>query len=430
MEQNIYVAVDLGANKIRMMAATRNNEDKLHIISFEQDQPQSNSIKNGAIHNVENVAWHINDLAKKTTNRMDGLKEEVDSVYLPINGRTLRTQHYRADRRFSAATKITRNDLNSLRQEALNQQQEGKTIISVSCEECLVDGEITHNPEGAVCQHIEMNYLIAYAAESIQQNIADCMQSITINGKGNIPAPAAIAMAVTSDEERKEGCAVINFGSETTTLAVFESGYLRHMAVIPFGGKHITSDLMHLNLTQEEADTLKRKFGSPIIRDTEEKLNIKGRAGSNDKHVQLKQVYSIIEARMSEIVTLCMGEIEVSGYLDKLPRGIIATGGGTMIKDFFGFMKQKTGMDVRPGSHTANLDEESAMRYSNTEYALLIGTLMQATEPCTHNTSERPATGNEKKKGGFFTKKMEKVLVLFGGNENAIEDEEAENTSK
>lgn len=171
-----------------------------------------------------------------------------------------------------------------------------------------------------MCQHIEMNYLIAYAAESIQQNIADCMQSITINGKGNIPAPAAIAMAVTSDEERKEGCAVINFGSETTTLAVFESGYLRHMAVIPFGGKHITSDLMHLNLTQEEADTLKRKFGSPIIRDTEEKLNIKGRAGSNDKHVQLKQVYSIIEARMSEIVTLCMGEIEVSGYLDKLPR--------------------------------------------------------------------------------------------------------------
>lgn len=35
-----------------------------------------------------------------------------------------------------------------------------------------------------------------------------------------------------------------------------------------------------------------------------------------------------------------------------------------------------------------------------------------------------------KRKKAFFTKKMEKVLVLFGGNENAIEDEEAENTSK
>ena len=90
----------------------------------------------------------------------------------------------------------------------------------------------------------------------------------------------------------------------------------------------------------------------------------------------------IIRARLAEIVMLCMEEVKRSGYAEQLRAGIVVTGGASRIADFEQFLAQETGMSIRFGSFVHYLDVKSAEKYSDTEYTLLVGLLLNATEVC------------------------------------------------
>lgn len=420
MEQEIYVAVDLGNSQMRMMAASKDEEGKLNILGIETAKPKDETIQNGIIKNSSEVAWSINDLAIKLTNKLNN-GQDINGLYISVNGRTLRTIRGKVQRTFESPTEITRNDLNSLKQELYSKKIEGKDIYGVTNEEYVIDGDIVRNPEGMLCRNIEANYLIVYARNDIRISIDKCFDRIAQNKMDEIPAPMAIAAAVTSADDKQLGCAVLNFGAATTTVAVYQDNYLRHMAIIPFGSNHITSDLKYLNLSFDKAEKIKCQLGTPIANEQSALTThtIKGKAGEEDRKIKSSDMISIIEARLSEIVTLCMNEIKRSGYIDRLQAGIIVTGGGSKMKDFIPFMRQKTQMDVRFGSHTDLLSASTPAEYQATEYSLLVGLLHLADKPCTSTPQpdNKPIRPKTKEKGWGS-----KILNLFNGDENSIED--------
>jgi cell division ATPase FtsA len=60
----------------------------------------------------------------------------------------------------------------------------------------------------------------------------------------------------------------------------------------------------------------------------------------------------------------------------------VVTGGASRMADFEQFLAQETGMPIRFGSFAHYLDAESVDKYSDTEYTLLVGLLLNATEEC------------------------------------------------
>ena len=56
------------------------------------------------------------------------------------------------------------------------------------------------------------------------------------------PLAAGCSMRLSKDE-KELGVALLDIGGGSTTLAVFEQGYLKHTSVIPVGGDMITKDL-------------------------------------------------------------------------------------------------------------------------------------------------------------------------------------------
>ncbi|MGE5424471.1 MAG: cell division FtsA domain-containing protein, partial [Syntrophothermus sp.] len=121
----------------------------------------------------------------------------------------------------------------------------------------------------------------------------------------------------------------------TTDIAIFQEGIIRHTAVIPLGGEIITEDIKEgCSIIKKHAEELKVKFGSALASENreEEIVAIPGLRGRPPKEISIRNLASIIQARMEEIIEYVYYEIKNSGYEKKLIGGIVLTGGGAQLK--------------------------------------------------------------------------------------------------
>jgi cell division protein FtsA len=113
---------------------------------------------------------------------------------------------------------------------------------------------------------------------------------------------------------------------------------------------------------QRQAEMLKVKFGSALASESKENevVCIPGLKGREPKEITLRNLASIIQARMEEIIELVNLEIRNSGYEKKLIGGIVVTGGGSQLKHLTQLIEYLTGMDARigyPTEHLANTND-------------------------------------------------------------------------
>ena len=388
----MFVSVDLGNSRIMMMAAERQEDGTLKVLALETEETPAECIQHGIVKKPAELASLLSSMAKKMENRLENLlgkKYDVNSFYTAVNGRSLRSLRGHVSRSFSTSTEITFGELSILRNDLRDKINTERAIYSITNEEYLVDGEYVRDPNGIVCREIGANYLIVLGRSDIRDNLQKCIDRVQLTDV-NIDglAPLAMSDAVLSAEDKSEGVVHINFGAGTTSVVVYQNGYLRHVAVVPFGGKHITNDLANeacgLNLSLTEAELFKMKYGSPIASPDGKDLRIKipSKPGSEPRIILKSEMTKVINARLAEIVTLCTDEIERSGYAEQLRAGVVVTGGASRIADFKEFLAQKIGMSVRLGVFSHHLDIESVEKYSNTEYTLLVGLLLNATDEC------------------------------------------------
>ena len=70
----------------------------------------------------------------------------------------------------------------------------------------------------------------------------------------------ALSDIVLSDSEKSSGCAMVDMGAETTTVAVYKNKLLRHVAVLPLGSANVNRDITSLQIEDEEAEQLKLQY--------------------------------------------------------------------------------------------------------------------------------------------------------------------------
>lgn len=405
----MFVSVDLGNTHIMMMAAERHENGTLKVLALETEETPSDCIQHGIVKKPADLAMSLSSMAKRLENRLEikfGKKFDVNRFYIAVNGRSLRSIRDNVEHKYSISTEITAGELSLLRNELQNKIDTDKSIYSITNEEYIVDGEHVRNPNGILCREILANFLIVLGRTDIYDNLKKCIDRVQLTDvNSDALAHLVMANAVLTNDDKLEGVVHMNFGATTTTVVVYQNGYLRHVAVVPFGGKHITNDLANedceLNISTIEAELLKVQKGTPIDDLGANDVNFKmpSKPGSESRIVSKRKMIKIIRARLAEIVELCMNEVTRSGYKDQLRAGIVVTGGASRLSDFQPFLEQETDMPVRFGSFAHYLDDESVESYSDTEYTLLIGLLLSATEECvservikTEKEPEQPVT--------------------------------------
>ena len=222
----------------------------------------------------------------------------------------------------------------------------------------------------------------------------------------------AAAEAVITGRQRENGVGVINFGGNTTSLAVYDEGELQFVTVIPMGSNDVTRDLATiLAATPELAEEVKLRYADCQFGEGKD-VTIKHR---NDEYVfARKEINEVVEARLDEIFEEVHNRLKAVGYDRRLPEGLVMVGGGARMKNLDLYVRSKLGMAVRIGE-ILPIVSSSAPEVLKIDYATAIGLMMRDMSEREFRESSHGKRGHG---GGFKLRKggpgiLAKISKLF-----------------
>ncbi len=377
MESEIIVGLDIGTTKIAAIVGRRNELNKIEILGY--GRSESIGVRRGVITNIENTVQSIQAAVKEAEAR-SGVT--IRTVNVGIAGQHIRSIQHRGNMiRRNPDVEISQDDLDTLTSSMYNlAMNPGEKIIDVIPQEYTIDGEPGFKePKGTMGHQIEANFHIITGQTSAAMNILKCIQKAGFNVENLILEPLASSESVLSDDEKEAGVVLVDIGGGTTDIAIFLDGIIRHTAVIPFGGDIITEDIKAgCAIIKKHAEDLKVKFGSALARENknEEVVAIPGLRGRPPKEITLRNLASIIQARMEEIIEYVYQEIKTTGLEKRLIGGIVLTGGGAMLKHIEQLTQFMTAMDTRIGYPNEHLASTVPEEITSPMYATGIGLVM------------------------------------------------------
>jgi cell division protein FtsA len=409
--KTIVVGLDIGTTKIACLVGTKNEHGKIEIISM--GKSESLGVSRGIVSNIEKTVQSIKAAVEEAQNRVDA-DLIIRIVNVGIAGQHIKSlQHRGIYTRSSTENEISQKDVDALIEDMYKLvMQPGEEIIHVLPQEYIVDNETgILDPIGMSGRRLEANFHIITGHINAAMNINKCVQKAGLEVKDIILEPIASADAVLNFEEKEAGVVLVDIGGGTTDVAIFHEGVIRHTAVIPFGGNVITDDIKEgCTILRRHAEALKVKFGSALASESleTEVVCIPGLRGRDAKEITLRNLASIIQARMEEIIEHVYYEIRNSGYEKKLIAGIVVTGGGAQLKHITQLFEFITGMTTRVGLPTEHLASTNTIdSITSPMYSTGIGLVMKGFEGVeTNRPTEAPAghvkTHSNKSRGSFF----------------------------
>jgi cell division protein FtsA len=376
---------------------------------------ESLGVTRGMVANIEKTVQSIKVAVEEAQERVDG-QLTLRFVNVGIAGQHIKSlQHRGIHTRDYIDVEISQKDIDALVEDMYKLvMQPGEAIITVLPQEYIIDNEQgIKDPIGMLGRRLEANFHIITGQIGASMNITKCVEKAGLEVKEIILEPIASADAVLSDEEKEAGIVLVDIGGGTTDVAIFHEGIIRHTAVIPFGGNVITEDIKEgCTIMRRQAEMLKTKFGSALASESQENeiVCIPGLRGRDPKEITVRNLASIIQARMEEIIELVHYEIINSGYQKKLIGGIVVTGGGAQLKHITQLFEYITGMDTRVGYPTEHLANNNHIEnLTSPMYATGIGLVLKGFEALEKNYSTTEAASNGavkthsvKNRGSFF----------------------------
>lgn len=327
-DKEIIVAFELGSSAIRGIAGKREADGGMQILAIEQEKANG-IIRRGVIYNIDKVRIAIERIKERLNEK---LGVSITRCYVGIAGQSLHTVSNRVTRTMNARIKVSQELVDSLMDENRNAQYPDREILEVIPQEYRMGINKELDPVGTQTDQIEGRYMNIIARTQLQENIRRCMREAGLEVVELLTTPLALANSILPDAEKRSGCALIDFGAETTTVAIYTKNILRHLVTIPLGGYNITNDIASYEKVDfDEAEELKKKYGVAYIAEVGNKkehlIPI-----SNDRKISELEISEIVCARTEEIIANIWAQIEKGKWQDDLLSGITLTGGSAVMK--------------------------------------------------------------------------------------------------
>ena len=328
----------LGSSKITGVAGKKNSDGSMQVLAYAQED-SSTFIRKGVIFNLDKTAQSLTSII----NRLEGeLKNSIAKVYVGIGGQSLRTVRNVVSRDLEEEAIISEELVSAIGDENIAVPVVDMDILDVAPQEYKVGNNLQANPVGLVGSHIEGRFLNIVARTSVRKNLEHCFQQAKIDIADQLIAPLVTANAVLTESERRSGCALVDFGADTTTISVYKNNILRFLTVLPLGGNSITRDITSLQMEEEEAERLKKAYGDAFYEEEEDQEEATCKLDDDSRTIKVSDLNNIVEARAEEIIANVWNQVQLSGYEDKLLAGIIMTGGAANLKNLDEMLRKRS----------------------------------------------------------------------------------------
>lgn len=323
-------AIELGSSKISAIAGKKNSDGSIEVLAQARVEAPSFMHK-GVVFNIDKAAAALTSVIGKLEEQ---LKASVAQVYVGIGGQSLHSLKSAVSRSVGdEESTVSQSLVDALYDENRETPLADFVILDVVPQEFKVDHTLHADPVGVTGHHVTGQYLNLVARTSLKKNVEMAFSQAHIQIADDLLVTAvAEAKAILSQTEMRQGCALVDMGSDTTTVSIYKNNLLRHLCVLPIGGNNITRDLTSLQMEEEEAEKLKIQYGNAAYEEQESEPNASCLT-SEGRAIPLAELNNIIGARAEEILANVWNQIRISGYENQLFAGTIFTGGGALLKN-------------------------------------------------------------------------------------------------
>ena len=260
-EKDIIVAVELGSQAIRAVAGRREPDGTMQVLAIAREDA-SNAIRKGLVDNIDKTTQAISHVVR-TLNEKLGIY--TTRIYVGLAGQSLHTKLNVVPYQLIEKSQITAGMVDQMMEINSGVVYPDSKILDVVPQEYKVGNRRIADPVGMMSESLEAHFMNVVARNSLSENIERCVRNSGLELAELLISPICLADSLLSSNEKRSGCALVDFGADTTTILVYTNNILRHLAVIPLGGSNVTSDIASKGLEMEEAEEIKLKYGTAFL---------------------------------------------------------------------------------------------------------------------------------------------------------------------
>ncbi len=367
----IITGIDIGTDKCVTLIGKVDGETKALKVLGVSAVP-ARGMKKSQIIDLEQVLSTINE-SLDGAERMAGL--EVSSVYVSVAGNHIASLNSKGVVAVASPDQeITRTDVNRVIEAARAiSLPSDKEVIHVIPNYFKVDSQDgIKDPIGMTGVRLEAEAHIVTAMNVTLRNIQKCMEDLGLTVRGFVFSGISAAEVVLSETEKELGVALIDIGAGSTSVCAYVDGALVYSASLPIGARHITQDIalgcrvsidvaekVKLSLSGYKEEAIKPHAGEAKSDYQERKrradeLNLADLTMHQNTEVLSKKtiIEGIMVPRMQEIFSLVQEKLDAQDVLNKIPAGVVLTGGGAETAEITNVARQELKLPARIGMPT------------------------------------------------------------------------------
>lgn len=408
--KRFVTGLDVGTENVRAVIASISRDGKLAVVGY--NAGKTAGMRKGVPANLTGPAESIDRMLGEAE-RMGGY--EVRDAYVSINGsQILSTRTEGMIAIGTAEHEVNGTDLDRVESVAVTGRiPNNRDVLNVVPLEYALDGQAgIKDPIGMAGARLEMRANVVSALTPNCENLKKATLTADVRAERLIPAVVAAAKAVLSERQKENGVAVVDLGAATTSVAVYEEGDLQYVGVVPAGSNNITNDLaIVLAIDPEMAEEIKTRFVTGNFGSEKSDLIRIGKEGKGERVFERKEVEEVVKARLAEIFGEIRKKLKTAKYDQRLPEGIILTGGGARLRDIDVFAKKALEASVKIGVPTGLGGVSEAIE--TPEYATAVGLALMAAEDYQHEMPVSKKSGKSFKLGSKGPGLFKRIFSKF-----------------
>ena len=409
------VAIDLGSDSVRAMAARRIAPDLFQVLGVEE-RPQKMGnvcVEQGIITQSSNAGYVIAEVLKLLANRIG--VDELPTAFISVGGQSMQIVAVHSRRDQARKKEISQELLDGMEQECkekIESRNPDVAVLGLVPSFFKLDGveqDDTPSPQQRAAL-VEAHYIAFYGRKAIDTQLQKAFSQAARSIEHAFVRPETLLSAFATCDGNHvlmDGCAVLDFGAQTTTLTAYKGGQYLLNKVVPKGGYHISRMLEQQGMSFATAERLKKEYGyaAPSYVNRIVRLRVPACPEiGGDMLISATELAEAIELKLQEILAPLMEELK---KVEDRISAIYITGGGSMLMGMDDYIQSLTPLKVQYGAHNLLLHRDTEEKYLSPAYTSLVGTILLGQD---YRDSHKDQLV---RKPGFFDRFKESTLDMF-----------------
>ncbi len=392
VEERLIVALDVGTSKVAAVIGEVGGDGVIRILGA--GTHPSRGLRKGVVVNIESTVQSI----QRAIEEAEAVSNcQIHSAYTGITGSHIRSFNSHGVvpiREKEVTTQDVDRVIDAARAVAIPADHK---VLQILPQGFAIDKqEGIRDPVGMSGVRLEARVHIVTGSASVAYNIVKCIQRCNLEVDDIILSQVAASQAVLSEDEKSLGVCLVDIGGGTTDIAVFTDGFIHHSAVIPIAGDQVTNDIaVYQRTPTHSAEDIKVRYGCALasLVETDELIEVPSVGERLPRQLPRRSLAEVIHCRIDELLKLVQSELQSSGFEDRIPAGLVLTGGTSQMLGVVELAEQIFKMPVRLGTaqRAARVTGNEEI-VNNPAYSTGIGLLLFGTEARSAVVSEPSGT--------------------------------------